>query len=418
MEALQRRADELGITLETAPPLRSYARGASERLSADRVKLGLAGAHQKQHAALAVRLVREWAFRERPAWGAAAEAELAAGELPETFRRGLAKTEWWGRAQVVPDPTTDAVGDVDPDESEAENDADETRNSARPASARLPSLVWYLDGAHTEESMSQCAEWFCDATSADTVAEVSDVRLTANAETQTGGVPEEKNARDADDAPAHLSTSVSETDETDASRNRRELTVLGTGVGRRRRPPCVSAVQLHGGARPRDALAPLAKARGTAASPEPALFAPSSPPAGGCADTPQRDLAWQNKVARVWDDLARDTPASLAWTARTADARTARLAARAPRARPPETAAWPADSRAAAGVAAAAVPSLARRWRRSVRGPEQRRLKTGRKYTCWSRVAPRGICCAAGEGRNHRGSFVALSGVPNNPAFK
>ena len=33
MEALQRRADELGITLETAPPLRSYARGASRSAS-------------------------------------------------------------------------------------------------------------------------------------------------------------------------------------------------------------------------------------------------------------------------------------------------------------------------------------------------------------------------------------------------
>ena len=36
MEALQRRADELGITLETAPPLRSYARAprsASPRIA-------------------------------------------------------------------------------------------------------------------------------------------------------------------------------------------------------------------------------------------------------------------------------------------------------------------------------------------------------------------------------------------------
>ena len=385
MEALQRRADELGITLETAPPLRSYARGASERLSADRVKLGLAGAHQKQNAALAVRLVREWAFRERPAWGGAAEAELAAGELPETFRRGLAKTEWWGRAQVVPDPTTDAVGDVDPDESEAENDADETRNSARPASARLPSLVWYLDGAHTEESMSQCAEWFCDATSADTVAEVSDVRLTANAETQTGGVPEENDARDADDAPAHLSTSVSETDETDASPAARTSDGAPDRASGATPPPPVRLLLFNCMEErdPETLLAPLAKALRDRRAPltNPALFAPSESSSKGLApDTAAaEDLAWQNKMVRVWDDLARRHPgASLATLADGADG--ADGGAGAPGAAPPETAASPADSRAAAGVAAAAVPSLRQAVEkiRSV-ASEQRRLKTGRR---------------------------------------
>ena len=395
MEALQRRADELGITLETAPPLRSYARGASERLSADCVKLGLAGAHQKLNAALAVRLVREWAFRERPAWGPAAEAELAAGELPETFRRGLAKTEWWGRAQVVPDPTVDAIGDVDPDESEAENDADETRNDeTRPASARLPSLVWYLDGAHTEESMSQCAEWFCDATSADTAADVSDgERLTANAETQTGGaVATENDARDADDAKGScLSTSVSETDETDetdASPRSRTSDGAPNRASAATPPPPVRLLLFNCMEErdPETLLAPLAQALRDRRAPltNPALFAPSESSSKGLApDTAAaEDLAWQNKMVRVWDDLSRRHPgASLAALADGADgAGGADGGAGAPGAAPPETAASPATSRAAAGVAAAAVPSLRQAVEkiRSV-ASEQRRLKTGRR---------------------------------------
>ena len=79
--------------MEVAPPLRAYANAGEGN-----VALGLAGAHQELNAALAVRLVREWAHAKRPAWGLEAEASLAAGTLPPAFRRGLAKTEWWGRA--------------------------------------------------------------------------------------------------------------------------------------------------------------------------------------------------------------------------------------------------------------------------------------------------------------------------------
>ena len=58
MEALQARAAHVGTTLEVAPPLRAYNRGASEN-PADCIKLGLAGAHQKLNAALAGTY---WAF--------------------------------------------------------------------------------------------------------------------------------------------------------------------------------------------------------------------------------------------------------------------------------------------------------------------------------------------------------------------
>ena len=361
MEALRGRADELGITLETAPPLRSYARGASERLSADEVKLGLAGAHQKLNAALAVRLVREWALRERPAWGAAAEAELAVGELPEAFRAGLAKTEWWGRAQVVPDPSADEAAD----EAAAEADGG-------PAPA---SLVWYLDGAHTEESMEQCAAWFCDATARDAVANTTST-FAADAGTRD---------RDASDSsPSFASTPANEID--------------GDGRGSARRapspspPPPVRMLLFNcmDERDPRTLLAPLAKAlrRHRAPLTHPALFAPSESSSKGLAPDPKdsEDLAWQNKMVRVWDDLARKHPGAsvvpVAHGGESGDSGGADGVRDVPDGAPPETttASPVAAARAAAGVAAAAVPSLRQAVEkiRSV-ASEQRRLKTGRK---------------------------------------
>ena len=68
------------------------------------------------------------------------------GHLPAAFRRGLGKTEWWGgRAQTVPDAAPGGSADASP--------------------AVASNLTWYLDGAHTEESMRQCAEWLCASTS-------------------------------------------------------------------------------------------------------------------------------------------------------------------------------------------------------------------------------------------------------------
>ena len=125
MEALERRAAEVdGCSLTTARPLREW-----RTLSGDPIRLGLAGKHQELNAALAIELMRTWTRRTSPVWGADAIARLDAGTLPETWATGLAETEWFGRAQVVPDDVED--------------------------------LSWYLDGAHTEESMRHVAEWFC-----------------------------------------------------------------------------------------------------------------------------------------------------------------------------------------------------------------------------------------------------------------
>ena len=122
MQALERRAAEVdGCSLTTARPLREW-----RTPSGDPIRLGLAGKHQELNAALAIELMRTWTRRTSPVWGADALRCLDAGTLPETWATGLAETEWFGRAQVVPDDVED--------------------------------LSWYLDGAHTEESMRHVAE--------------------------------------------------------------------------------------------------------------------------------------------------------------------------------------------------------------------------------------------------------------------
>ncbi|KAJ2790746.1 Folylpolyglutamate synthetase [Coemansia linderi] len=86
-------------------------------LGAD-VVLGLAGAHQRTNAALAVALCREWIRRQ----GLSVESD-------DWVAKGLAEARWPGRSQTF-------------------------------ASPRHPDMTWFVDGAHTVESMAACASWF------------------------------------------------------------------------------------------------------------------------------------------------------------------------------------------------------------------------------------------------------------------
>jgi folylpolyglutamate synthase len=67
--------------------------------------------------------------------------------LPHQFIKGLSSACLQGRAQIVPDPQVNS-----------ENDKDD--NS---------SLVFYLDGAHSPESMETCARWFAHVTNNDRI---------------------------------------------------------------------------------------------------------------------------------------------------------------------------------------------------------------------------------------------------------
>ena len=220
MKALERRAAEVdGCSLTTARPLREW-----RTLSGDPIRLGLAGKHQELNAALAIELMRTWTRRTSPVWGADAIARLDAGTLPETWATGLAETEWFGRAQVVPDDVED--------------------------------LSWYLDGAHTEESMRHVAEWFCG-------------RVDGDGGGGGGGDGERSSA----EPPVRLLLFN--------CMEERDPTTLLT--------PLAQTAEAYG--------APITA---------PALFAPAESSSKGL--TPfagARDCAWQTKLARTWDDLAR-----------------------------------------------------------------------------------------------------------------
>lgn len=83
--------------------------------------LGLAGQHQYQNAALAVHLAQEF-LRQKGEL-------LSSEELPEVFVEGLKRARWPGRCQTVIDP--------------------EHKNT-----------TWFLDGAHTKDSLECCMQWF------------------------------------------------------------------------------------------------------------------------------------------------------------------------------------------------------------------------------------------------------------------
>ncbi len=98
------------------------------------VKLGLAGAHQETNASLAVQLCNAF-FKAQPApWSSTSpppsiDTQADTATLSDGFLEGLKEARCPGRCQTVQDPQ-------------------DTRS------------FWYLDGAHTVESLTCCAEWF------------------------------------------------------------------------------------------------------------------------------------------------------------------------------------------------------------------------------------------------------------------
>ena len=111
MAALERRAKEVGCELVVIKSLDDYKDG-------EEIEVSLAGPHQRENASLAVALVREWANVTKQPWATEMEASFQRNELPAFMRRGLAKTVWPGRSQVI-------------DDLEEKN------------------LTFFLDGAHT-----------------------------------------------------------------------------------------------------------------------------------------------------------------------------------------------------------------------------------------------------------------------------
>ncbi|KWU45852.1 FolC bifunctional protein [Rhodotorula sp. JG-1b] len=149
LDVLEARAKELKASSFTVVP---------EHPQFKDIKLGLAGVHQRSNASLAVALVRSFLASDRcpSAFCAASSATndntstsgslesadpnslpalptglVAPNPLPEPYVAALERTRWPGRCQLSPDP-----------------------KDAR--------IKWYLDGAHTVESLKCCGEWFAE----------------------------------------------------------------------------------------------------------------------------------------------------------------------------------------------------------------------------------------------------------------
>ncbi|KAJ3149523.1 Folylpolyglutamate synthetase [Geranomyces michiganensis] len=114
---LHQRAEEL-----KASSLTTISSAAVEQMSHQ--TFGMPGAYQKINGALAVALCKEWVLQRKKA------GVQVFGE-EEAFHQGLETASWPGRAQMY-------------------------------SSEQYPSIKWYLDGAHTKESMQVCVDWFLD----------------------------------------------------------------------------------------------------------------------------------------------------------------------------------------------------------------------------------------------------------------
>eukprot|EP00842_Homolaphlyctis_polyrhiza_P005233 jgi/Hompol1/5710/HPOL_002417-RA len=89
------------------------------------VKIGLQGEHQRTNAAVARTMCQEW-IKSRQASGEKFSHSL---DSSDWINRGLESVRWPGRCQRLTTPA-------------------------------YPSIEWFIDGAHTPESLQVCATWF------------------------------------------------------------------------------------------------------------------------------------------------------------------------------------------------------------------------------------------------------------------
>ncbi|KAL6581020.1 Folylpolyglutamate synthase [Orobanche minor] len=130
MNVLVQKASQMDVNLQVVPSLDpSLLRG---------LHLGLEGEHQYLNAALATSLCSTW-LHSTSHIGINYLNQTTS--LPEEFIKGLATASLQGRAQIV---------------------ADQFIESQSPGA-----LMFYLDGAHSPESMDVCAKWFCLASKDD-----------------------------------------------------------------------------------------------------------------------------------------------------------------------------------------------------------------------------------------------------------
>nr|TKR98834.1 hypothetical protein D5086_0000199180 [Populus alba] len=133
MDVLQENARELMVPLKVVEPLDSKALNG--------LKLSLSGDHQFSNAGLAVSLCRSWLQRTGNC-EKLFQKDNGEANLPEAFLRGLSTAHISGRAQIVHDSSSSS--------SHVSSEVAETSGD----------LIFYLDGAHSPESIEACAKWF------------------------------------------------------------------------------------------------------------------------------------------------------------------------------------------------------------------------------------------------------------------
>ncbi|SPO28116.1 related to tetrahydrofolylpolyglutamate synthase (met6+) [Ustilago trichophora] len=140
LDQVKRVANEVGVSdlqiVDVHPALRSEAAALGDQDDANIVSLGLPGFHQRTNASVALELVNAYLDSEagRAMFQQSAHrvsTQPDGGQVLAPWqKKGLQDARWPGRCQTVP--------------------------TARPDLA----LTWYLDGAHTTDSLSVCLGWF------------------------------------------------------------------------------------------------------------------------------------------------------------------------------------------------------------------------------------------------------------------
>lgn len=136
MNVITERASELKVPLNIAAKL--------DRKMLKGVELTLSGDHQLINAGLAVSLCQSWLQRTGN-WEKLFKNHNLEADLPEAFLRGLSSARILGRAQIFHDISSMSY------------------NSSMVSVISCGDLIFYLDGAHSPESMEVCAQWFSNA---------------------------------------------------------------------------------------------------------------------------------------------------------------------------------------------------------------------------------------------------------------
>ncbi|PRQ44926.1 putative tetrahydrofolate synthase [Rosa chinensis] len=136
MDVIQEVARGLMVPLEVVAPLDCKQMDG---------KLSLAGDHQFINAGLAVSLSKCWLQRTGNWEKLFGRQDILEDKLPEAFCRGLSTAYLSGRAEIVYDTSSKSF------------------SSSKVSECSSGDLVFYLDGAHSPESMEVCGRWFSTA---------------------------------------------------------------------------------------------------------------------------------------------------------------------------------------------------------------------------------------------------------------